>query len=201
MEKPADNSYPIIDVIKRRWSPRSFADRTIEPQKIRQLFEAVRWSASAFNEQPWRFVIATRDNEAQYSKALSCLVEANQVWAKLAPLLILTFTKKTFTQNDKPNRVYMHDLGLAMTNLCLQATAMGLFVHQMAGVDVDKMRSTYKVPEDFEPMTAAAVGYAGDVGLLPEQLRGPEQEPRTRKALNEFVFTGKFGDAAGVVTP
>ncbi len=201
MEKPASSDYPILDVIKRRWSPRAFGDRLIEPNKVRQLFEAARWAASSYNEQPWRFIVATKDNEKEYKKALECLLEANQVWAKQAPLLILTVSKKTFSKNGKPNRVYVHDVGLAMANLTLQATAMGLFAHQMAGVDLDKVRKTYKIPDDFEPQTACAVGYAGDPDTLPDSLKQAEHEERTRKPLTEIVFTGKWDEAASLVKP
>lgn len=201
MEKPAQSDYPILDVIKRRWSPRAFGERLIEPNKIRQLFEAARWAASSYNEQPWRFIVATKDDEKAFKKALDCLLEANQVWARQAPLLILTATKTTFTKNGKPNRVHAHDLGLAMANLTLQATAMGLFAHQMAGVDLDKMRKTYGMPDDFEPQTACAVGYAGDPQTLPEPLRKAEMEPRVRKPLVEVVFAGKWEQPAELVKP
>lgn len=195
MEKPANSDYPILDVIKRRWSPRAFGDRLIEPNKVRQLFEAARWSASSYNEQPWRFIVATKDDEKAFKKALDCLLEANQVWAKQASLLILTATRTTFSRNNKPNRVHAHDLGLAMANLTLQATAMGLFAHQMAGVDLDKVRKTYAIPDDFEPQTACAVGYAGDPESLPDPLKKAELEERTRKPLGEIVFEGKWDSA------
>lgn len=199
MEKPASSDYPILDVIKRRWSPRAFGERMVEAQKLRQLFEAARWAASSYNEQPWRFIVATRDNEKEYAKALGCLLEANQAWARQAPVLILTASKKTFARNGKPNRVALHDLGLAMANLTLQATAMGLFTHQMAGVDLDKVRKTYKLPDDFEPQTACAVGYAGDPDTLPEPLKTAELEERTRLPQTELVFAGAWGEPAPLV--
>ncbi len=199
MEKPAETQYPIHDLLKRRWSPRAFADRPIEPQKVRCLFEAARWAASSFNEQPWSFIVATKDQPQAFEKALSCLVEANQAWARLAPMLILTTSKRNFSKNDKPNRVYIHDLGLAMGSLTLQATAMGLAVHQMAGVNLDRVRQEYDVPEGHEPVTAAAVGYAGEPGQLPEQwMREAEREPRTRKPFDQFVFGPKFGEPSGL---
>jgi nitroreductase len=201
MEKPANSDYPILDVIKRRWSPRAFGDRLIEPNKVRQLFEAARWAASSYNEQPWRFIIAAKDNEKEFKKVLDCLLEANQTWAKQAPLLILTVSKKTFSKNSKPNRVHVHDVGLAMANLTLQATAMGLFTHQMAGVDLDKVRKTFKIPDDFEPQTACAVGYAGDPESLPDPLKAAEMEERTRMPLTDLVFTGKWEEPSAHVKP
>lgn len=198
MEKPAPSEYPLIDVAKRRWSPYGFSPKVIPAQKIRSLLEAARWAASAFNEQPWRFILAPRSEEAAFEKALGCLVEANQAWAKQAGLLILTVVKETFTQNDKPNIVAEHDLGLAVGNLSLQATAMGLFVHQMAGVDRDAVRSLYNVPKGFKPMTAIAVGQAAKPDEVPQELRARDEAERSRAAFDDFVFGSDWGEPSGV---
>lgn len=188
MEKPADTQYPILDILKRRWSPYSFSDRAVEPQKLRSLLEAARWSASSFNEQPWRFVVATKDNPVAFEKALSGLVDANQAWVKHTPVLLLCFAQQHFSRNNKPNRVHEHDLGLAMGNLTAQATSMGLFVHQMSGIDQEKIRALYGVPAEFTPVTAAAIGYPGTNEALPAEIRQRDQGPRTRKPFDEFVF-------------
>jgi len=198
MQRPADTQYPILDVLKKRWSPYSFTDRPVEPQKLRCLFEAARWSASSFNEQPWRFILATKEDPAAFDKALGCLVEANQAWAKHVPVLLLCITKDNFTKNDKPNKVNEHDLGLAMGNLTTQATSLGLHVHQMAGIDPDKVRQTYGVPEGFTPLTAAAIGYQGDHADLDPDIKKRDQGQRTRAAFGGFVFGGKFGQASGL---
>ncbi len=199
MEKPANANHPILDVIKRRWSPRAFSDRPVEDQKLRTILEAFRWSESSYNEQPWALVVAKKVDEKAFGKALGCLAEANQAWAKNAPVLILTAVCEDFSRNGKPNRVAEHDLGLAMSKLALQATAMGLFVHQMAGIDQDKARETYGIPDGWHAMTACAMGYAGDIGQLPENFRESEQAERTRKALSEFVFDGQWDQAHPVV--
>ncbi|MEM1213689.1 MAG: nitroreductase family protein [Planctomycetota bacterium] len=190
MDKPADTQFPILDALANRWSPRSFADTPVEPDKLGSLFDAARWAASAFNEQPWRFLVATKQDPDAYAKLLGCLVEANQAWAKAAPVLLLTVGRTAFTKNDKPNRVWAHDIGLAMGNLCAQATALGLVVHQMAGIDIDHAKAAYDIPEPFEPFTAAALGYAGDPASLTEDwMKQAEQAPRSRNAFDDFVFS------------
>jgi nitroreductase len=200
MEKPADTQYPVLDVIRRRWSPRAFSDRPIEPAKVKRLFEAARWSASSFNEQPWRFIVATQQQPDAFAQVLACLKEGNQGWACHAPLLGLTVSKKTFSRNDKLNRVHVHDIGLAMSQLSLQAMDMDLFVHQMAGIEIEKTIETFHVPNDFEPVTGFAVGYPGDPNQLPEKwMRDAELASRPRKPLPEFVFTGRFGEASPLV--
>jgi nitroreductase len=194
MDKTANTEHEILDVLKKRWSPRAFAAKPVEPAKLRSLFEAARWAASSFNEQPWIFLVATKDDKAAYEKALSCLWDKNQDWAKSAPVLILTVTKANFTRNDKPNRVHVHDLGLAMGNLTVQATSMGLYLHQMAGVDLDKVRELYNVPAGYEPATGVAIGYMGNIDDLPEEgLRTAEKSPRDRKPFSEFIFKDRFG--------
>ena len=196
MEKPAPTEYPIIDVAKRRWSPYGFAPKVVTSQKVRSLMEAARWAASSYNEQPWRFILATRTDEPAFEKALSCLLDANRAWAKNAGVLILTAVSNTFSSNGKPNRVAEHDLGLAAGNLSLQATAMGLFVHQMAGIDQDKVRQIYSVPEGFTPMTAIAVGYGASLEDMPEEFRQRDEGERSRKPFDEFVFAHSWGEAS-----
>ena len=200
MSKESHHDYPVLPVIRERWSPRAFADTPVEREKLQSLFEALRWAASSYNEQPWRLVVAMKDQQPdRVAQVLGCLNEANQAWAKSAPVLMLTFVSESFERNGKPNRVCEHDLGLAMGNLCTQATALGLAVHQMAGVDLDKAASTFGCPAGFRPMTAAAVGYEGDPASLPESwMRDAETAPRTRLAFDDFVFGDAWGDASGV---
>ncbi len=190
MEKPAANEHPILDLLKRRWSPRAFSDRPVEKDKLNSLLEAARWAASCFNEQPWRFIIATKEDKTEYDKLFSTMVEANQAWAHQAPVLMLTVAKLNFEKTQKPNRHALHDVGLAMGNLSLQATELGLFLHQMAGFSVTKARELFEIPPDAEPVAMVAIGYPGDPDTLPEKLRERELEPRTRKPLKDLVFLG-----------
>jgi nitroreductase len=154
---------------------------------IRSLFEAARWAPSSFNEQPWSFLVAGHDDAEEFSRLLSCLVEPNQVWAQRAGLLILSVARATFTRTGKPNRSATHDVGLAAASLTFEATSRGLFVHQMAGILIDRARELYAIPAGFDAHTAIAVGHLGQQAEL---------APRTRKAQAEFVFRGRFGDAA-----
>jgi nitroreductase len=192
VEKPAETAHPIEELLKRRWSPRAFAERPVEPHKLASLFEAARWSASCYNEQPWHFIVATRDNEAEFARLLSCLVEGNQAWAARAPVLMVSVARLAFAQSGKPNRHAIHDVGLATAQLIVQATAMGLFAHPMAGFHPDMVRELYGVAEGYEPVAAVAVGYAGDPAALSESLRQRELAPRVRKPVEAFVFRGRF---------
>ena len=193
MEKPADIQFHIHELLSRRWSPRAFADQPVEREKIQSLLEAARWASSSFNEQPWVFIIATADHSAEHQKLLSCLKEGNQIWAHKAPLLILTVAKIHFDHNGQTNRHAYHDVGLAVGNLVVQATAMDLVIHQMAGIRSDNIRECYSLPAGYEAVTGIAVGYLGDFNNLPDPLREQELAPRSRKSLREFVFSGSWG--------
>jgi nitroreductase len=184
------NPTSIHELIQSRWSPREFTDRPVEPEKLRILFEAARWAASCFNEQPWRFILATRAEPGQFEKVLGLLMEKNQQWAKSAYALGFSTGKKIFTHNAVPNRFGLHDTGAATANLATQATALGLRAHFMGGFDAQRARAEFHVPEDFEIGAAFAIGYIDEAGTMPA--------PRTRKALDEIVFSGDWGVPANL---
>lgn len=194
--KQATPDYPIHELIARRWSPYAFSDRPVSDDDLRSLFEASSWSASSYNEQPWRYIVATKANPAEFQRLLSCLVEGNQVWAQAAPVIALGCTSLLFERNNKPNAAAIHDLGLASATLTFEATARGLFVHQMIGIVPEKAREVYRIPEGVQPLTGLAIGYAADPDTLPERLRERDLAPRTRKPLSAFVFESEWGRAS-----
>lgn len=199
-QKAASPDHEILDLFAERWSPRAFADRPVEPEKIRRMLEAARWTMSSYNEQPWRYVVASRHRDPEaYDQLLHCLTEGNQSWAQNAPVLMLSFYKTTFSHNGRPNRCAPHDLGAASAALTFQATAMDLHVHQMGGIKKDVAREAYDVPEEVEPMAGIAVGYLGSPEMLSEGNRESERAPRSRKPLNEFVFAEEWGAPADLL--
>jgi len=200
MEKPAETQYPIHDLLRRRWSPRAFSDRRVDPAIMRSLLEAARWAPSSYNEQPWSFIVATKDDPVEFGRLLSCLVEGNIQWAQHAPVLMVSVARLSFEDDGKPNRHAFHDVGLAVANLIVQATALGLVVHQMAGIFPDKIRELYGIPEGYEAVAGIALGYPGDPQSLPEGLRKRELAPRERKPMTEFVFSGRWGQTSPIVT-
>jgi nitroreductase len=195
MQKPAKTDYPVHELIRQRWSPRAFDARLIEPEKLKSLLEAARWAPSSYNEQPWAFIVGTKDQPEAYGKVLECFIEFNQSWAKAAPVLMLTVAHLTFDKNGQPNRHAFHDVGLAMGNFAIQATAEGLQVHQMAGILPDRAKQIFAIPDGWEAVAGAAIGYPGDPATLSEQLRQREMEERQRKPLKSIVHVGTWGTA------
>lgn len=197
-DKRASTDYPIHALLAERWSPYTFDNRPVPEADLLSLFEAARWAPSSYNEQPWRYIVATRDDSEQFQRLLSCLVEGNQAWAEAAPVLALGVVSLKFVRNARDNRAAVHDLGLAAGNLVLEATARGIFVHQMIGILPDRAREIYGIPEGFEAWTAIAIGYRGDPASLPVRLRDRDLAARERKPLSEFVFSGKWGNASAL---
>lgn len=194
--KVAETKYPVEESLRRRWSPLAFSDRPVEPAKLCTVLEAAQWTASSYNEQPWNFIVATKDNPHEFDRLLSCLVEANQEWAQNAAVLMLSVARIHFDRNGTQNRHAFHDVGAASANLAMQATALGLFIHQMAGFDVAKAKAIYLIPEGYEPVAAIALGYLGDPQTLSAKLRQRELAPRTRKPLEQFVFSGSWNQSS-----
>ncbi len=175
------------ELIRARWSPRQFNGRAIAHEDLRTLFEAARWAPSCFNEQPWRFVVGTKEDPENYAKVLRLLMEANQKWASTAPVLGFSAAKKTFTHNSAPDRFGMYDTGAASATLAIEATALGLHAHFMGGFDAQRARAEFNVPEDFEIGAAFAIGYVDEDAV--------QAGPRTRKPVGEFVFGNTWGQA------
>jgi nitroreductase len=194
-EKPASADHPIFDVLARRWSTRAFSDRSVDRETLASLFEAARWAPSSGNGQPWNYLVATKDNAAEHERMANVLTPGN-AWARNAPVLALSVA--SLHRADKPSRTAHHDLGLANENLVIQAVSMGLAVHMMAGFHIDMAREAFEIPVSHDPLAMMAIGYPGDPGTLPEDLRAKDLAPRQRKPIREFVFSGKFGRPAGL---
>jgi nitroreductase len=201
VQKPAPADVPLHEVIRNRWSPRAFADKSVAPEVLRSIFEAARWAPSSNNEQPWAYLVATKDDPENFAKMLGTLVEFNQGWAKNAPVLALSVVHPNWSKDGKPNPVAQHDVGSASAQLTFEANSRGLFVHQMAGFDAKKARQVFSIPEDWQPVAAMAIGYPGDSASLPQSLRERELAPRSRKPLSAMVMTGKWGQTAPFVSP
>lgn len=191
---PTDHE--VLEVVARRWSPRAFSPRPVEREKLLSLFEAARWAASSRNEQPWRFIVATKNEPEAHARMLSCLKESNQLWAQRAPVLALSVARVTFARTGGHNKYAFHDVGQAVAQLALQATALRLCVHQMGGIYPERAAEVYAVPDGYEVVAGIALGYLGDPAQLPEDVRTREGRPRQRKSLSELVFSGSFGQAA-----
>lgn len=191
-EAPAE--HPIEALLRRRWSPRSFADRPVSAAALHSLLEAARWAASCNNAQPWHYLVARRQEEAAaFDRLLGCLSPGNQVWAGKAAVLMLAIARTTFPANGNPNRHAWHDTGAASAQMAVQAVALGLQLHQMGGFDAAKAREVFAIPAEYEPVAAIALGHPGRPETLPDALKARETAPRQRRPITDFAFFGTWG--------
>ncbi len=194
--KDAITSYPIDTLLRQRWSLRSFSDQRVPTEHIGSLLEAARWAPSSHNEQPWSFFVALKEDAAAFQHLLQVLHEDNAEWAQHAPVLMLAVAKQFHDWKRYANRYATHDVGLAIENLTIEATALGLGVCQMAGFYGERAREVYRIPQGYEPITAMALGYPANPNTLSEADREEELAPRARKPLSSFVFTNSWGHVA-----
>lgn len=186
--KKAPHVNGVLPVFHERWSPRSFSDREVGRETLATVFEAARWAASSSNEQPWRFLVGRRSSET-YEKIFASLVEGNQRWARTAPVLILGVALSRFTRYGVENRHALYDLGAAASYMTLQAAALGVATHQMAGFDPEKARTLLGIPDDYLIGAVIALGYQDEPAkLADESLIKQETTARQRKPLPEFVL-------------
>lgn len=183
--------HPILPLLTQRRSPRAYADQPVAPEVLQQLFTAAGSAASAFGEQPWRFIVGSKVTSPEaFQKILSTLVEFNQGWAKNAAAIVLAVAKTTYSHDSNPNAWARHDVGQAVATLAIQGVELGVQIHQMAGFSPEAARSAFQVPADYEVVSVFTIGYPGSAASLPEALQQRELAPRTRKPLGEFLFEG-----------
>jgi nitroreductase len=178
----------ILEIIQERWSPYSFSSTPVEEFKLKAMFEAASCAPSCNNEQPWEFVYATQEEIEIFNDYVGFLNDGNKLWAKHAFALVISLARTKFSYNGKPNRFAFHDTGMAVTNLLLQAVALDVYVHQMGGYSVEKVKEYFKLGDDIEPVAMIAVGYLGDGSLLTPELLKRDEARRLRKSVSEFVF-------------
>ena len=190
-DKPQDKiTYPVNPLIAKRWSPRAFENKDLPDQELNSLWEAIRWSASSMNAQPWQILFAKKGEEA-HAKIVDTLMDGNKPWAANAPVLMVALAKNKF-DNGKENKGAKYDLGLAIGNMSLQATDMGIALHQMGGFFPEKVSALFNLTDNLDPVAVLALGYYGDPESLEEPFKSREYAKRTRKEISEFVFHGEL---------
>lgn len=194
-EKIADTKLEIMSEIANRWSARGFSEKAVEEEKLQRVFEAARWAPSSRNEQPWRFIVAQKGDE-HYDKLFNGLDDGNKRWAWTAPVLVASITKLKFDYKGYTNGHALHDLGLAMGALLVQATHEGLQVHQMGGIHPEVITDGFGInAKDYKVVTMFVIGYQDESRLsgIPERDQESEYEPRKRRPLSETISGSVWG--------
>ncbi len=198
-DKKIDTQEKIDDLLTKRWSGRAYdVNRQVSQQDIISLLEAARWAPSCYGDEPWRYIVCDKStNESAWDKAFSCLAEGNQSWAVNAPVLILALANTIFSHNDSDNRWAQYDTGAASMSLCIQASSLGLMVHQMGGFSAEKAAETFSIPEQYTSMAMMTVGYQQAEDKISGEMMERESSARKRNPLAEQFFDGQWGKPIG----
>jgi len=186
----------ILEIIKERWSPYSFSSAPVEEYKLKAMFEAAGHAPSSNNEQPWIFLHSTQQDKKVFDDYVEFLVDSNRVWAKNAYALVISMARLKFASSGRANRYAFHDTGMAVANLLTQGLAMDIYVHQMGGFSIEKVKDYFKLPDDIEPLAMMAVGYIGNGASLSPELMKRDEKRRPRKPVNEFTFKNSISNPA-----
>ncbi len=194
MNRNATPAQPIHALHVERFSPYNFDPaQDVALEDLQSMFEAARWTASAFNAQPWRYIVGHKSSQPELWQAvLDVLVPGNQAWGQHVPVLALGLIRKDFEHNGKPNAWAQHDLGAASANLTVEATSRGIRVHQMAGIEPELAIERFELAENIQPVTALAMGYAGPNPELDPDIATRDENPRQRLAVEEFLLAGSL---------
>jgi len=186
----------ILEIIQERWSPVAFSSSKVEEFKLKAMFEAAGYAPSCNNEQPWLFVYSTREDKEVFDDFTGFLADGNKLWAKHAYALAISMARTKFSHNDKPNRYAFYDTGMAVMNLLLQAQTLDIYVHQMGGYSIEKVKQYFRLDDDIEPVAMMAIGYLGDGSALSPELLKRDEKRRPRKSVSEFVFKNSLSQPA-----
>jgi nitroreductase len=193
MPNPAKTDFAIHPLLQTRYSPRAFLDKPVPEDVLRRMFEAARWSPSCNNDQEWFYIVGRRNQGPDFDKVCSVLKEGNRRWACKAAVLAIICGRTTFGTGTAQNKWHAYDCGQSAAHLTFQAAAEGIMVHQMAGFEPEKSITEFSIPQGFVPLTAVAMGYAGDASLLPADIAAREVAERTRRPQSQFVFGADWG--------
>jgi nitroreductase len=186
----------VLDIIKNRWSPISFSTEHVEEYKLQAILEAARYAPSSMNEQPWMFILTTKESPDRFNDVVDLLSEFNQEWAKNAYALVISLARTNFVYKNRPNRHAFHDTGMAVANMLVQAQSMDVYVHQMGGFSIEKVKQYFNLPEGVEPVTVMALGYLGDGSELSEDLKQRQNRRSQRKNISEYAFRNGLSEPA-----
>jgi peroxiredoxin/nitroreductase len=179
----------INPLIRARRAKRALSGDPVPQETLQRLVEAAHLAPSCFNNQPWRFVVATGETLSRVKEALS----SGNYWAQPAPAILAVASKRDLDCKLSDGRDYfLFGCGMAVGLLMIQATQMGLIAHPIAGYDPVAVKKALGIPAEYTLITLIVVGKPGDASALNEKHRETELGPRQRKPLSAALAWNKF---------
>ncbi|ACY19791.1 nitroreductase [Gordonia bronchialis DSM 43247] len=183
----------VHEFIESRWSPRGYDDTaTISSSEITEILDAGRWAPTWGRIQPVRFIVGLRGDDT-FARLTTVLTRGNAGWAPRSSALILVSTTND-PADAKAHTYGAVDLGLAVGQMLVQARALGLHGHPMAGFDAAAAVEAFGIPDDKRPLVLLAVGRLAEEASLPDDIRERDTRERTRLPLTEVAFAGRWGE-------
>jgi nitroreductase len=163
--------------------------RDVEQEKIEKVLEAAKLAPSALNKQPWRFIVVKgkKNVEAVVNRAFR---EANQV-VREAPVIVIACANPSDDVVIGGKEYYLFNVALAVENMLLAATDLGLVTHPMAGVNEDELKAALGIPDEVRFVVATPLAYPAQ-GSYDEAAR-ERLSQRTRKDLKEVAYLDEWG--------
>ncbi len=182
----------VSEAVDVRRARRVLSERMVEDETVRTLVRAVRMSASCFNNQPWRLVFCTGQESLEAVKG--ALAKGN-VWATRSSMIVAVAANVQDDCHLSDERNYfLFDCGLAIGQLELQATELGLIAHPIAGFDPLKVKAVLGIPQGYTVITLVICGYPGtDDSLLSDKQKEAEIRRPERRPQGENIFLDRWG--------
>jgi len=179
-----------LEAIRKRCSLKThLSKKAVEPEKIEQVLEAARLAPSARNLQPWRFVVVQGDEAIE--ELATAFNETNQEVRNAAVIIIVCAREEDdVTRDGKP--YYLFDAGLAVENLLLAATDLGLVSHPILSLDEGETKRILAIPDDFRVVLATPLAYPTEPSY--DEAAEERLRERARKSLDEITFYGRWGN-------
>jgi len=179
-----------LETIGKRASLKSFLSaREVEQEKITKILDAARLAPSARNAQPWRFIVV-RGKENVENVVTKAFFGFNQI-AKEAPVLIIACANPSDDDIHEGREYYLFDVGLAVENILLAATDLGLITNPMTAVNESELRKVLHIPDEVRFVVATPLAYPRTRSY--EEAARERLSQRARKSLKEFAYSNVWG--------
>lgn len=163
------------ELVKIRQSDRSYLDKQVEKEKILKCIESARLSPSAYNSQPWKFIVVD-DIELKEQIADSAASLGMNGFTHRCPVIVAVVLEKMGLMPSlgsviKDKEYSLLDIGIAVNQFCLQASDTGLGTCIIGWFDEKKVKKILNIPGNKRVPLLISLGYSKSVTR--EKTRNP----------------------------
>jgi len=169
----------ILREILDRYSVRSYSSVEIPENDLNEILESARLAPSACNIQPWKFIVV-KNQRIKDELSIAC---KNQKFVAQASVVIAgcLIEAEAYKMSKRYDSGAL-DLGIALTNMTLQAVNLGLGSCWIGAFYEDQVQKVLKIPEDIRVVALLTIGYPKETGI-PKKIR---------KELSEIVCIDEY---------